>query len=122
MTEAQLTIDLLKLSVAIGVVLVSITSVMIRSYKGGRLGNVLDNQQNGSNQVNGKLDDIHDLTEETKQATEENGEQIQHLGEAIVILHENDPSVKPEELKEKVGVEDMSHNIVDREYPRRNGD
>lgn len=119
MAEAQLGVDLLQFAGAVSVVFIAVLGATIKSMKGGYLGNVLDEHAQGSNQVNGKLDDIKELSQDTYEATEQNGEQIQDLGEAIYELHKTDENVNAENLREKVGVEDDVDIFTKESYSRQ---
>lgn len=106
-------VELIQVGTATGTVLIFALAMAIKSYKGGYLGNVIQNHRDSGTQVNGKLDSIEETVEETYQETRHNGEQIDDLGEAIFLLHRNDAQVDERELRDKVGVDGMSTDIFD---------
>lgn len=113
-------VDLIQLGTAIAIVFIAAAATIIRSLRGGTLGNVLDKRRRkradgGGDRVNGKLDDIRERVEDTYESTEENGEKIDHVAEAMVMLHRDDDDVKEQELRRKVGVDSMDDDFLTRE-------
>lgn len=107
-----------QLGIYIGTVAVVALGVIIRSARHGRLARVFDKYVRSSD-VNGKLDEIDEVVRETNQLTKENREQINHLGEAIVLLHKDDSDVDVRQLRRKVDVDNLQTDIfnMDDEQP-----
>jgi len=106
-------VSLVEFAGATSIVVIFVAASVIKSVKGGYLGNVLDKTINQGEQVNGKLDDIHQLSQETYKSTEENGEYIDDLGEAVYLLHKDEEQVDEQELREKVNVDETGVDIFD---------
>lgn len=106
-------VEILRVASAAGMVAIFVAATLIKSYKGGYLGNVIQNHRSKGTEVNGKLDSIEETVEETYEETRHNGEQIDDLGEAIFLLHRDDAAVDERELRQKVGVQDTATDIFD---------
>jgi len=106
-------VSLVEFAGAASVVVIFVSATVIRSIKGGYLANVLENTINQGEQVNGKLDEIHQLSQETYESTEDNGEHIDDLGEAVYLLHKDEEQVDEQELREKVNVNETGVDIFD---------
>jgi len=104
-------VGLLQIASAASVVVIFVLASIIKSVKGGYLGNVIKEIQDNGEDLDSRLTDIQDTTHETLERTEQNGEQIQDLGEAVYLLHVDDEDINEDELREKVGVEETGTDI-----------
>lgn len=100
-------VELLQLAGALAVVVIGVLAAVIRSYKGGYLGNVVQRHMR-EDELNGTLGDIQTTVEETH-------DDVQDIGEAIYMLHRDDENVDEAQLREKVGVDDLAGDIFDRD-------
>lgn len=104
-------VDLLQIASAVSVVTIFVLAAVIRSIKGGYLGNVIRRRRQQKTVLNGTLGDIKKVSEETYEETKQNGEQLNDLGEAIYLLHRNDENVDEDGLRDKVGVDETPGDI-----------
>lgn len=102
-------VGLVELAGAVSVVVIFVMASIIKSLRGGYLGNVVDKAR--QQDIETKIDDIHETTHETLERTERNGQQIDDLGEAVYLLHSDDEDINESELREKVGVEETGTDI-----------
>lgn len=115
--------ELVEIGYALAIVVVAVIAGVIKSYKGGYLGRVVDNHlERSKGEMNGKLDEIQRTVEETHDTTEALAEQVDDLGEAIYLLHRDDPGVHEGELREKVGADELATDIFDRDDDVDHGD
>jgi len=107
-----------ELAAAIGVFIIVLMATVIKSYYSGFLREVLDEQQRrlgDGHDVDQKLETIQTRIKETHRLTGRNGDKIDDLGEAVLLLHRDDDDVMEQELRRKVGVEKMGDDIFTRE-------
>jgi hypothetical protein len=100
---------------AVGVVLVGAGTALVESYRDGRIRDWLNSKESGDiahEKVVEKLDKVDKLDdiEETVQCVDE---KVGNIGEAIVVLHQDDEDVDESALREKVEVDDLSGDIVE---------
>jgi hypothetical protein len=106
----------------VGIVLVGAALALVESARDGRLsdwyGDLRSSQEVGDEaheMVVEKLDKIDKLDdiESTVQRVDDKVDKIDDIGEAMVLIHQDDEYVDEEALREKVGVEDLSSDIVE---------
>lgn len=102
-------VDLVQLGVAIGVIGAMTIATVIRSYRGGAIGSALEKIRGDKRDK--KLDEIHKTVSETKEDVEHVDEKVDDLGEAIVELHKEDEGIDHNQLRDKVGVDELSSDI-----------
>lgn len=114
-------VDPVQAGTMVGVVVVAAVAQTIRSLRGGRLRKALDNggEEDG---IEEGLTEIQEIAEDTYEATRENGRDIEDIGEAIVLLHRDDEMVDEEDLREKVGVDELQDDILERDVRRDGGE
>lgn len=108
-------VALIELAGAISIIAIFVLASIIKSLRGGYLGNVVQNQRQQTDRVDKKLDDIRDLSQDTYDETERNGKHIDNLGEAVYLLHREDVNVDGEELRERLNVDSTGSDIFDRD-------
>jgi len=104
---------LLQIASAVSVVAIFVIATIIKSYKGGYLGNVVQRYRENNTQMNSKLEDIQATIEKTHHEAQSNGKHIADLEEAVFLLHRDDEQINESELREKVGVDETGTDIFD---------
>jgi hypothetical protein len=104
-------VGLLQIASAASVVVIFVLASIIKSVKGGYLGNVIQEIRDNGEDLDSRLSDIQDTTHETLEKTDRNYERIEDLGEAVYLLHADDEDINESELREKVGVDSTGTDI-----------
>jgi len=113
------TVGLFEIGAGIAMILLGAASVLIKSAKDGRIAEWREARKQ-TKEIGGeahakvveKLDKI-DKLDDIEETVESVDGKVDDLGEAIVVLHQDDEDVDEEALRRKVDVEDMSGDIVE---------
>jgi len=116
------TVGLFEIGAGIAMILLGAASVLVKSARDGRIAEWREARKRAKTlgddahakvmEKADKLDKL-DKLDGIEEQVEENGEQLKDVGEAIVVLHQEDEDVDEEALRRKVDVEDMSGDIVE---------
>ena len=112
----RMKVDVFTFAAAVGTVLIGLIAGAVRSYRHGWLKGFVDEAIGTRNDnLDEKLNSIHQDVEETYDETKRNGEHIDEVAEAIVLLHSDDEDVDERELRERLEVEDLDRDLFVRE-------
>lgn len=108
--------DLLQLGGALAVVVISTLAAVIRSVKGGYLGNVLDKHVRRGDRVDGKLDDIQDGVDETRSEVQDVHEEVEKVERLMFLLHRGDDGLEAEDLRDRLDIDRVDADLYDDTY------
>lgn len=100
-----------ELGTALGGALVVAVGILLKSLRSGYLRDVLEQRQADRAAAQETTTEMVDRLERIDETVHRIEQQTTDLGEAMVILHEDDPGVDPVALREKVGVDGLSTDI-----------
>ena len=109
-------VALLEVASAAAVVVIAVIAAVIRSTRGGYLGNVLDRYVRQGRRTDKKLDEIAETVDETHEDVQSVQSEAERIETTMYLLHRGDDHVDEEELRQRLEVEEADADLFDDDY------